>query len=297
MGLPQTCTLELKKFYPTNSQTGRQMKNDKPTPLINPISPMILISWNIRGMGAKIKLSSLRKLITRHDPSMVFIQETKLETINPKIINHLWKDSDFEWLDCPSLGNSGGIISVWKKGFFTLTSSHVDRNLIILTWLVPSFGLNYHIINIYNPCDVNLRAQAWDKLSLCWASSQLPCLLIGDFNETLDPNERGSQRICTNGSNSFKSFSQDLGLMEIPFANDKYTWFRGNSKSKLDRTFTSPEWIEHYPSIKASILKRSLSDHCPLLIQTHQKNWGPRPFRFINCWLTHPGCLKTIKAS
>lgn len=50
-----------------------------------------------------------------------------------------------------------------------------------------------------------------------------------------------------------------------------------------------------HPSLKASILKISISDHCPLLVQSLNKNGGPRPFRFINCWLTHPRCLKNLK--
>lgn len=33
------------------------------------------------------------------------------------------------------------------------------------------------------------------------------------------------------------------------------------------------------------------------MASTHDINWGPRPFRFQDCWLTHPGCMKIIKES
>lgn len=82
--------------------------------------------------------------------------------------------------------------------------------------------------------------------------------------------------------------------MEIPAVNGKFTWFRGQSKSKLDRVVLQPEWIGVFPSIKVSLLKRSISDHCPLLVCSKEKNWGPKPFRFLNCWISHPNYSKII---
>lgn len=61
--------------------------------------------------------------------------------------------------------------------------------------------------------------------------------------------------------------------------------------------FVNPEILAVFPSLKTSLLKRTLSNHCPLLAHTNFKNWGPKPFRFLNCWLTHPECLKLIKES
>ena len=119
--------------------------------------------------------------------------------------------------------------------------------------------------------------------------------MIGDFNEILAQHERGSQNISANGTRDFNLFLQDTQVLEIPASNDHFTWFRGKQRSKLDRLFVSPEWIEFYPSLKMTLLKRNLSDHCPLLVESHSKNWGPRPFRFLNCWLTNPGCLKLFK--
>ncbi|KAL7170981.1 hypothetical protein ACSBR2_035773 [Camellia fascicularis] len=31
-----------------------------------------------------------------------------------------------------------------------------------------------------------------------------------------------------------------------------------------------------------------LSDHCPLLLMEDKRDWGPKPFRFINAWTLHP---------
>lgn len=150
-----------------------------------------------------------------------------------------------------------------------------------------------HIQPLYN-----LRQETvWQCIISFQNSSNIPYLLIGDYNEVLDSSDRGSQRISGTGSQQFDLFLQEMQVFEIPASNGKYTWFRGHSKRKLDRLFIRPEWITTYPSLKVSLLKRTISDHCPLLVQSRDKNWGPRPFRFLNCWLSHPSCSKVIKDS
>lgn len=66
----------------------------------------------MRGLNARIKKTSLRKLINRHDPQFIFIQETKIETIESSLIKSVWNTNNIEWLFSPSIGNSGGILSM-----------------------------------------------------------------------------------------------------------------------------------------------------------------------------------------
>ncbi|XP_028110128.1 uncharacterized protein LOC114308682 [Camellia sinensis] len=35
-------------------------------------------------------------------------------------------------------------------------------------------------------------------------------------------------------------------------------------------------------------LPRLISDHCLLLMMEDERDWGPKPFRFINAWTLHP---------
>ncbi|KAL7202667.1 hypothetical protein ACSBR1_034189 [Camellia fascicularis] len=44
-------------------------------------------------------------------------------------------------------------------------------------------------------------------------------------------------------------------------------------------------------------LLRGVSDHCPLLLIEDRRDWGPKPFRFINAWLLHPNFSSIIKKS
>ncbi|PPS13576.1 hypothetical protein GOBAR_AA07007 [Gossypium barbadense] len=42
-------------------------------------------------------------------------------------------------------------------------------------------------------------------------------------------------------------------------------------------------------------LKRSVSDHIPILLADAEFDWGPRPFKFINGWLKKEGCVGLIE--
>ena len=89
---------------------------------------MSIVSWNIRGLTARPKRSSLRKLKTSHDPIFVFIQETKMSEINDKTIRTFWKLDEAEWIFAPSIGNSGGLLSLWNKDKFSIKSNSVNQH-------------------------------------------------------------------------------------------------------------------------------------------------------------------------
>ena len=153
------------------------------------------------------------------------------------------------------------------------------------------------IINIYNPCTLELRNEVWEEIESFWSMMNLPCLIMGDFNEVLSSEERGSHQVSQSGISAFKTFINSTHLMDIPPSNGSFSWFSGNSKSLLDRLLVNPERLSFYPSLKLNLLNRTLSDHCPILASSEEKNWGPKPFRFLNCWLDHPNCLKIITES
>lgn len=234
---------------------------------------MIVLSWNIRGLGARIKRSSIRKLINKHSPHLVFIQETKVEDVNARIINSIWKEANLQWVFSPSHGNSGGILALWNSEFFSIDQTKVEKHWIALVGEIRALHFRCTLITIYNPCTVAERSVIWLEIAEFQNLSQFPCFLIGDFNETLEPSERGSQFISANGSNDFRNFLQEQQLLEISPLNGGFTWFRGASKSKLDRLFVSSHWITTFPHLKVSLLKRSVSDHCPLLALSKEKNW------------------------
>lgn len=80
-------------------------------------------------------------------------------------------------------------------------------------------------------------------------------------------------------------------MIDLPLHGRKFTWYRpnGRCKSRLDRFLVNTEWLSNWPHSIHKGLPRSVSDHCPIPLDTKIIDWGPRPFRFVKAWTTHPG--------
>ena len=42
-------------------------------------------------------------------------------------------------------------------------------------------------------------------------------------------------------------------------------------------------------------IKCSESDHIPLLLESTVVNWGPKPFRSLDMWFSHPKFMKMVQ--
>ncbi|TYG94404.1 hypothetical protein ES288_A11G186400v1 [Gossypium darwinii] len=54
-------------------------------------------------------------------------------------------------------------------------------------------------------------------------------------------------------------------------------------------------WLIKIKDLQHVGLKRSVSDHIPILLADAEFDWGPRPFKFINGWLKKEGCVGLIE--
>jgi exonuclease III len=81
---------------------------------------MILISLNIRGVGGLLKLASMRRLLDKIRPTVIFLQETLVEAEAAR--NFLFALRP-DWMVCAasSIGNSGGLLAAWDPLHFDFT--------------------------------------------------------------------------------------------------------------------------------------------------------------------------------
>ena len=68
----------------------------------------------------------------------------------------------------------------------------------------------------------------------------------------------------------------------------------GEKWSKIDRFPLDAAWLEKF-NFKLWGLPRVVSDHCPILLMEDSRDWGPRPFRFLNASALHPNFLQTVE--
>ncbi|XP_016168758.1 uncharacterized protein LOC107611333 [Arachis ipaensis] len=86
-----------------------------------------------------------------------------------------------------------------------------------------------------------------------------------------------------------------MELVDLAINDRKYTWFRGQSYSRIDRSLVSLEWLDAYPDTRLRGGSRGLSNHCPLIVEDRRIAQGPRPFRSLDAWFMHEGFLKMMK--
>lgn len=63
----------------------------------------------------------------------------------------------------------------------------------------------------------------------------------------------------------------------------------------MDRFLVSDDWVTKWPGSTQYILDRNFSDHCPILLRAKMADWGPKPFRVLDCWLRDNTFQHTVK--
>lgn len=96
----------------------------------------------------------------------------------------------------------------------------------------------------------------------------------------------------------FSNFIDDNDFIDLPLSASKITWTNNQvmlAMSRIDRFLMSKEWEEHFVGVIQYALPRWSSDHRPVKLSLEEVNWGPRPFRFKNCWLLQKDFLPVVK--
>ncbi|KAL7208281.1 hypothetical protein ACSBR1_030105 [Camellia fascicularis] len=198
-----------------------------------------------------------------------------------------------EYMSVDPEGSAGGLLYIWDPAVFQLSVCCFNRRYILLSGsLYNSFDCV--LINIYAPNDISARLTLWaDILKLKDHFRALWCM-GGDFNEIRHIGERVG---CSRRDRGMKHFNEFIGkceLNDLPLHGRKYTWCNAQESEKwscIDRVLLGPEWLINF-RIKLWGLPRLISDHCPLLMIEDERDWGPRPFMFLNAWTLRPSFSK-----
>ena len=80
---------------------------------------MLLLSLNIRGMGGILKLASVRGVLDKVQPNIIFLQETLVHVEKSRAFFHILRP---KWHCCAvnSVGKLGGLLVSWDPNFFEL---------------------------------------------------------------------------------------------------------------------------------------------------------------------------------
>lgn len=264
---------------------------------------MIVLSFNIRGLGGRNKINKIKELVRNHKVDFLAIQETKMEDFTSSFCYNLWGSDDCQWVFRPSEGNSGGLLSIWRKSLANFHYSFVGESFVgvSLEW-----GERKHrcvLINVYAMCEVVAKKRLWERLVLARRNlgGGAWCIL-GDFNSVAGRVERRGVNVEASASQIrdmgfFLRFVREVDLEDQVVVGRRFTWYHpnGRSMSRIDRVLVSEEWRHYWGDCTLWVLPRDVSDHCPLVLNVEGWDWGPKPFRFNNFWLENRKCKEVVE--
>lgn len=149
---------------------------------------MKLLSWNSRGLGNPRRIRSLRKLVKREAPDLVFLQETKVlssffsfRKFGLGYKNALAVDRD---------GKSGGLVLLWKEDInfeVVCYSPNIIHDFIIVG---DGCGQRCLLIGVYGIPEASWRHIFWDNLKGLSPSDETPWIVFRDFKKILFHSEK-----------------------------------------------------------------------------------------------------------
>lgn len=111
-----------------------------------------VLCWNIRGINSEDKWKAIKSKVNECNCDIICLQETKREAFDQQFIRNFCpaQFDNFEFL--PSVGASGGVITVWKGA--NLEGHIVFQNeFAISVQMACKFsGETWTLTNIYAPC-------------------------------------------------------------------------------------------------------------------------------------------------
>ncbi|XP_016178153.1 uncharacterized protein LOC107620520 [Arachis ipaensis] len=190
----------------------------------------------------------------------------------------LWGCDTVGWDYVELVGVSGGLLLMWNDLLFKRLNCYKGDGWLCVEGLLTKNNLHCAFCLVYGVHSRREKLMMWEELSYIVGLCQVSFCFMGDFNEILRLEERKGAVSFPATAEDFKEWVQDLQLVDLPLTDRQFTWFRGRSCSRVDRILVSMEWLENFPDTRLKGGPRSLSDHCPLILEDTRLNAGPRPF-------------------
>ncbi|XP_016199799.1 uncharacterized protein LOC107640815 [Arachis ipaensis] len=237
----------------------------------------------------------VKELKRRHRLNMLGLVETKRQLVTKYDVMKIWGNGCAGWEYVGSDGASGGLLLMWDDGFFKMRNCYKGERWLCVEGILLENSINCAVFLIYGAHNRDEKLVVWEELSYMAGLCPGTCCFLGDFNEITQVEERRGSDSLPLSAQDCKNWKNDMGLVDLPITDRKFTWFRGQSCSRIDRALVSLEWLEAFSETRLRGGPRGLSDHCPIIVEEKRLRDGPRPFRSLDSWFTHQGFLRMVK--
>jgi hypothetical protein len=260
-----------------------------------------VVVWNTRGLNDPARRSAVRIAVANTVASVVCVLESKLQSVTAFDVVECFgpRFNGFAYL--LALDTASGVIIAWCSDDVMVLASRTDQfsMYIQLHRAGGTVDRAWWLTAVYGPTMEDRKAAFLDELRAVRAATLGPWAVAGDFNLIVDARDKSNARLNRRLMDLFRRCLNDLELKESTLLGRRYTWSNERdapTMAKLDRWFGLVEWDDRHPDASLSVMSSSLSDHCPILMDTAISLPLKRRFRFEVFWLKLDGFHTEVEA-
>lgn len=240
---------------------------------------MSILSWKCRGLGQPRTVQELVCLVHTYKPKVVFISETRQRN---EVVNKLrWRLGLKHCITQAGKGKGAGIALFYDENVEIKKLAVGPRYIDVLIRLNPH-GLLWRGTFVYEEPKTHERHHMWNLLRRLKDNSNLPWMMVGDFNEVMWQSEHFSvSRRYEKQMENFRNVLSECKLYDLGFRGPKWTYDnkqegQKNVRARLDRAVASSCWSNEFKEATIEHICTTRSDHLPLLLRAGQEKNGDR---------------------
>jgi hypothetical protein len=155
-------------------------------------------------------------------------------------------------------GNSGGILSIWRKSNPKFIFSFVDEGHVGVCLEWGPLRRRCLVVNVYSKCDLVGKQRLWEKLVLIRNSLGVGawCFILVTLTWFFTWKKEGgvSGGPSVDYRREIELFNEVVNNLEVEDVNlvgRNVTWYRSNGQamSRIDRELIFEEWVEYWGNV------------------------------------------------
>ncbi|GKU89286.1 hypothetical protein SLEP1_g3443 [Rubroshorea leprosula] len=288
-GAKKSCWREAEELWSVGKQLGLVDKNnaDEVIQRLKEMEERDRAALATQKMAVK-KRRGVRDLIKKEGADIVFIQESKMEVCDVRKCRSIWGGDNCNWVMKSAQGRAEGILCLWNSNLFDVSKELVGSGFCGMYGVWGKDKIPCYFLNVYAPCENHGKQLLWNEISnLMYEYGEGNWCIGGDFNAIHNREEKRGRSFDDLAMRAFNCFIEETGLVDLPLRGRKFTWFKsdGTATSRLDRFLVSTKFLINFPELIQKGLKRDIFYHCSIVLISSSMDWGPKPFRSLDCWL------------
>ncbi|XP_074298734.1 uncharacterized protein LOC141629661 [Silene latifolia] len=242
----------------------------------------------------------VRRFLHLNNVGFFGLLETRVKT--PAINKvQLGLGDHWKFLNNNDVREGGRIWVVWDNSMFDVIVLVKTAQVLHLSVSCLQSNFTWQCSVVYGFNKNADRKELWQSLLDFHSSIQGPWMVMGDFNNVLNMDERIGAPVTLAEVKDFQECVDACGLYDLSSTGAYFTWNNkqeGDERvfSRIDRVLANDTWILNGPDGSITFMPEGLYDHSPCLIECWNAQTRPKSsFKYFNMWGKHEQFKEIVK--